>query len=296
MVMRTILRQRLPRHVLTSTTRSRVQQAPYLRSLTRFEAPKQAQEEEPLEETLRKLRNDDKESSERQTSNNNAFNTDDIVRNLAEKWRDFQTGVGETWQELLQSGERQSINKRIKTGPAYTGPIDIMVIDESEGLTAWERMQKRLTEAPVISEILSRSGEIYEKSGAKQVHQRAKEVSEDAREAWETSQNPWVYRISSVNETVTADTPEALAVAELQKLDPTFNLEEWRRDVVEHTLPQIMSLFLEGKIEELSPWLGEGVYMRLAAEMKAREQEGVQINTHVLGIMNSEILACEVWK
>ena len=28
--------------------------------------------------------------------------------------------------------------------------------------------------------------------------------------------------------------------------------------------------------------------------MKAREQEGVQIDTHVLGIMNSEILACEV--
>ena len=119
-------------------------------------------------------------------------------------------------------------------------------------------------------------------------------MSEDAREAWETSQNPWVYRVSSVYETVTAETPESIAVAELRKLDPEFTLDDWKEDVVEHTLPQIMSWFLEGKINQLKPWLGEGVFKRLAAEMKAREQEGVQIDTHVLGIMNSEILAVEV--
>jgi hypothetical protein len=32
-----------------------------------------------------------------------------------------------------------------------TGTVDIMVIDESEHLTAWERMQKRLKDAPIIS-------------------------------------------------------------------------------------------------------------------------------------------------
>ncbi len=55
-----------------------------------------------------------------------------------------------------------------------------------------------------------------------------------------------------------------------------------------------MQWFLEGKINQLKPWLGEGVFKRLSAEMVARKTEGVQIDTHVLGIMNSEILACEV--
>jgi import inner membrane translocase subunit TIM44 len=40
--------------------------------------------------------------------------------------------------------------------------------------------------------------------------------------------------------------------------------------------------------------LGEAVFNRIAAEITARKQEGVQIDTHVLAIMNSEILACEV--
>jgi import inner membrane translocase subunit TIM44 len=133
-----------------------------------------------------------------------------------------------------------------------------------------------------------------EKSGAKEAKKKIDHLSEDAREAWETSQNPWVYRVSSVYDTLTADTPESVAVANLRQLDPDFTLEGWRQDVVEHTLPQIMSWFLEGKINQLKPWLGESVFNRIAAEITARKQEGVQIDTHVLAIMNSEILACEV--
>jgi import inner membrane translocase subunit TIM44 len=121
-------------------------------------------------------------------------------------------------------------------------------------------------------------------------------LREDAQEVWETSQNPWVYRASSVYETLTAETPESVAVAELRQLDPDFTLDDWRQDVVEHTLPKIMEWLLKGKINQLKPWLAEGVFQRIAAEIKAREQEGVQIDTHVLAILNSEILACEVSK
>lgn len=146
---------------------------------------------------------------------------------------------------------------------------------------------------PLFTDILSRSEEVYEKSGAKKVKEKVDHMAEDAREAWETSQNPWVYRISSVYETLTADSPEAIAVAELRKLDPDFTLDDWRQDVVEHTLPKIMEWLLKGKINQLKPWLGESVFQRIAAEITARKQEGVQIDTHVLGIMNSEILAVE---
>ena len=143
------------------------------------------------------------------------------------------------------------------------------------------------------ADILTRSEQVYEKSGAKKVKQKADHLAEDAREAWETSQNPWVYRVSSVYETLTADTPESIAVGELRKLDPEFTLDDWRQDVVEHTLPKIMEWLLLGKINQLKPWLAEGVFQRIAAEITARKQEGVQIDTHVLGIMNSEILAVE---
>lgn len=134
---------------------------------------------------------------------------------------------------------------------------------------------------------------MYEQSGAKKAKQKVDHLAEDAREAWETSQNPWVYRVSSVYETLTAETPESIAVAELRILDPDFTLDDWREDVVEHNLPKIMEWLLLGKINQLKPWLGKSVFQRIAAEITARKQEGVQIDTRVLGIMNSDILAVE---
>jgi len=249
-----------------------------------------------LEDTVRRMRKEGKATDDEELDPR----LDDFLRKASDTWSTLSDEVGKAWGELLASGERKDINKKllhpedtVEGEAEYTGPVDIMVIDESEHLTAWERMQRRLTEAPIISDILSHSEDIYEKSGAKNMKRKVDHLSEDAREAWETSQNPWVYRISSVYETVTAETPESIAVAELRQLDPEFTLEDWRQDCVEHTLPKIMEWFLKGKINQLKPWLAEGVFKRIAAEITARKQEGVEIDTHVLGIMNSEILACE---
>lgn len=259
---------------------------------------------ESLRDTVNRMKKQQQTDGE---TTSDAFSTEssshnDFLRTAAEKWSSFTDEVGKTWQELLQAGQPKSINKVIhpvatKEGEKpYTGSVDIMVIDESENLTAWERMQKRLTEAPIISDVLTRGEKIYHESGAAKAKEKVDHLREDAKEAWETSQNPWVYRISSVYDTLTSETVEAQAVAELRELDPTFTLDDWREDVVEHTLPQIMNWFLQGKINQLKPWLGEGVFKRIAAEITARQQEGVEIDTHVLGIMNSEILAIEVRK
>jgi len=236
------------------------------------------------------------------SSSSSSASVQDVFRKSADVWASVTTEVGKAWQDLVASGRRKSINKKIhpvataEGDTAYTGPVEIMVIDPSENLTAWERMQKRLTKAPVIQDILFKSEKLYEESGAKKAKQRVDHLAEDAKEAWETSQNPWVYRISSVYDTLTAETAESQAVKELRVLDPEFTLDDWREDVVEHTLPQIMQWFLEGRINQLKPWLGESVFKRIAAEITARKQEGVEIDTHVLGIMNSEILAVEVRK
>lgn len=216
-------------------------------------------------------------------------------------------------------------------------------------------------------DVLKRSEQIYESSGAAKAKEKLSHVSEDAREAWETSQNPWVYRVSSVYDTLTADSDNGMTERELRvagclgdwcgcvclifwfavlilvhhrhaqsskivfhmqslyyilyhtlltivylhfspfilthttttnstnkiiELDPDFSLESWKNDVVEVTLPKLMTLILSGRIKELKPSLGESVYNRLAAESVVRKKEGMYVDTNVLGIMNSEIIEC----
>lgn len=258
-----------------------------------------SEKKDDLRDTVNRIKSED-DSAEKTQNGSDDSSTNDLFRRAADTWESFSVEVGTAWDELINSGKSKDINKKLvrptesaEGNTEYTGPVEIMVIDESEHLTAWERMQRRLTEAPIIQGMLERADDVMEKSGAKKAKARVEDLSEDAREAWETSQNPWVYRISSVYDTVTAESEYTVAVKDLRQLDPDFELENWQRDVVEHTLPQIMKWFLEGKINQLKPWMGEGVFKRIAAEITARKQEGVQIDTHVLGIMNSEILSVE---
>ena len=100
-----------------------------------------------------------------------ATSGDDSTNELLHKARDtassFFGAVLQTWSELLDSGKPRSINKRIHepvqdladgevpedddaAADKYEGSTAIMVIDEDEHLTAWERMQRRLSDAPII--------------------------------------------------------------------------------------------------------------------------------------------------
>ena len=119
----------------------------------------QDQAEESLKDTVRKM-------GGKQTSHQDD-NIDPRIHELKEKassfWSSFTEEVGQAWQELLKSGERKDINKKIRHpedtpegDKEYTGPVEIMIIDESEHLSAWERMQKRLADAPIIQGTLLR--------------------------------------------------------------------------------------------------------------------------------------------
>ena len=276
-----------------------------------------------LRESIERLKGESKDNGAEGASSTSSSDdgNNPYVEKLSSIGSNFLDTLSQTWEELIASGQAKDINKKIgtvhptnsdgNTAPnyanddaaadkyeSYAGSRDIMLIDPIEQLTAWERMQRRLRDTPIISDILDRTERVYEESGARDhitnTKQKIQTIKEDAAEAWETSQNPWVYRASSVYDTLTAESEFAIASKQLRILDPEFTLENWKRDVVDYTLPKIMKLFLEGRITELKPWLGEAVYNRLAAEVRARKKEGVQMDTNVLAIMNAEILACEV--
>jgi len=113
-----------------------------------------------LRDTIHRLKS---EHDNQETKNNNPnsdsnANSNSSPLDTAQGFlSSFMSEVGKTWEELLDSGSAKGINKRIgeaKNDAApvevYKGPTDLMMIDESEHMGAWEKMQKRLSEAPII--------------------------------------------------------------------------------------------------------------------------------------------------
>jgi hypothetical protein len=124
---------------------------------TEEEIVKKTEEKESFEETVKRMQSEGKSKGAPGKDDDLSPAADDLLRQVADGWSSFTEEVGKVWQQLLKSGERKDINKKIlhpefrPEGEApYTGPVEILVIDESEHLTAWERMQRRLTDAPII--------------------------------------------------------------------------------------------------------------------------------------------------
>ena len=119
---------------------------------------------ESFEETINRLQGDkDKDSS---SSSSSSKKTDDILRNLSDAIGDFKTTLSDTWVELIDSNKARDVNKKLsdihnskpgsvsdddnEAADKYDGTTAVMVIDEEENLNAYERIQKRLSEAPLI--------------------------------------------------------------------------------------------------------------------------------------------------
>ncbi|GMH69637.1 hypothetical protein TrVE_jg11373 [Triparma verrucosa] len=167
-----------------------------------------------------------------------------------------------------------------------------MIVDEDE--SAWNRMQSRLKEAPIIASVLEAAGKISNASGVKKVRNTVGDIGEDAREAWETSQNPWVYRISSVWDTIMAEDEFAIGIRELRRLDPSFDLETWRSSVETSLAPSLLIDYMRGDLKVLKTYTGEAVYNKLAAEVRERKKEGIIFDDNVLGIEHCDVHACQL--
>lgn len=122
-----------------------------------------------LRESVEKLKGDQSNKNDESASADTSSTTDnEHLDKLALITSSFVTSLSETWNELIASGQAKDINKKIGSPSAggnpnyanddeaadkyeeYAGSKDIMLIDPEEHLSAWERMEKRLRDAPII--------------------------------------------------------------------------------------------------------------------------------------------------
>lgn len=275
------------------------------------------------DESIRLVQNEKKQKEKIGDQYNNSTNytsylKDEHIFYLSEQakshFQNFKTELSKTWTELLNSSQPSDINKKLEdidglknasesnvtkdiddyAADQYKGTTAIMTIEDVDNVDTFERMRRRLSKAPIIQDFFQRVEKMYVESGAKASKEKFQDAKEDAKEAWETSQNPWVYRVSNVYDTLTAENEFGMAERYLRDLDPHFSLESWKHNCVEVMLPKIMHLFLSGRIQDLKPHLGTALYNRLSAEARARKKEGKIVDNNVLDITHAEILTCTV--
>lgn len=131
-----------------------------------------------LRESIERLKkeNSDNSSDESSTDKTEETESNPHIEKLTQLSTSFFNQISLTWDELISSGQATDINKKIGTPNSsnssdepnyanddeaadkyeeYKGSKNIMVIDNAEELSAWERMERRLRDAPIISGTLA---------------------------------------------------------------------------------------------------------------------------------------------
>uniref|UniRef100_A0A7S1XKH2 Tim44-like domain-containing protein n=1 Tax=Phaeomonas parva TaxID=124430 RepID=A0A7S1XKH2_9STRA len=232
-----------------------------------------------------------------------------LVTNVREGWRELTGGQAESpvrvrvgnkkRTEVEKAADDAKVDAEEAEAAERSTRTDLVISDGPS--SAWQELSKRLREAPVIRGVLKSGRAVYRDvadssvgKGAKKVGEKVQDKIDDLKEAWETSQHPIVYGISSAWDSITAETEEGYTLRELRRLDPGFNHETWRYQVTEEICPGLLAAYLKGSPREMKEWVGEGVYNRIAEEMRARKAEGLEMDQTVLDIETGEILAMKV--
>ncbi|PPQ67871.1 hypothetical protein CVT25_010310 [Psilocybe cyanescens] len=117
------------------------------------------------------------------------------------------------------------------------------------------------------------------------------------RQAYDESENPLVSSMRSVTETVGTwfDENETAQVMRLMKsMDPTFNRENFERELREYIVPEVVDAYLSADRESLQQWCGEATYNVLWATMEHFLRQGLISDSKVLDIRQVDVSEAKI--
>ena len=154
------------------------------------------------------------------------------------------SNLKQAWGEMTGTAKPTSLKKSLKPvggfvykrtnedgskdeEDTYDGPTALVQVRDP--ISPWDHMKNRLSDSPLIRQILKGSEKLKKAVADTDLGQKAtmatqnvKDKIEDAREFWETSQNPLVYSISNIWDKVSGETEEGMTIGQIRKLDPNF--------------------------------------------------------------------------
>lgn len=223
-----------------------------------------------------------------------------VVENVSEGYNELLGKKKSSLERKVYQAEsyrptKEDTEEDTEQAPAYDGPSSIVEVKGAK--SSWESMKDRLSESPIIQQMLKSSkkasqviGETHVGKKAQAVNQSVKDRVEDIREVWETSQNPIIYTLSGIWDNIAGETEESQCLRTIRNLDPEFVLEDWCEEVKNDFAPHIISAHLNGNTKYLKKHCGEGVYNRLAADIRIRKSEGIVFDPTILDFDQLQVL------
>lgn len=81
----------------------------------------------------------------------------------------------------------------------------------------------------------------------------------------------------------------AKTLAEITKIDPSFNKENFLNECEYEIIPTVLQAYIDGNIELLQDWCHERTYSILTAQIEQNKAAGIKLNTKILDIRDVDL-------
>lgn len=120
----------------------------------------------------------------------------------------------------------------------------------------------------------------------------------DLQAAYEESDNQFVSTIRTITDKVGSfffeETENARVIRMFKELDPTFNQEQFMKEVRAYIIPEVLDAYVKGDEETLKMWLSEAPFNIWAASAKQYKEAGLYSASRVLDIRGVDILSAKL--
>ncbi|OOQ85281.1 Mitochondrial import inner membrane translocase subunit tim44 [Penicillium brasilianum] len=112
------------------------------------------------------------------------------------------------------------------------------------------------------------------------------------RDVYEESENPLISTARSITDRIGgffAENETAMVVKKFREIDPTFQMEEFLRELREYMLPEVLDAYVKGDVETLKLWLSDAQFSVYAALAKQYTTAGLKSDGRILDIRGVDI-------
>lgn len=114
---------------------------------------------------------------------------------------------------------------------------------------------------------------------------------------WDESENPLIVLIRTIFEKiggVFAETESAQVVRLFRQLDPSFNTEDFTKQLREYIIPEILDAYVKGDEKVLKQWFSEAPFNVYAAQQKVFRDQELFSDSKILDIRGVEIVSAKM--
>jgi import inner membrane translocase subunit TIM44 len=122
-------------------------------------------------------------------------------------------------------------------------------------------------------------------------------VSDFKLKYWDESENPLIVGIRTVVEKVGglfAETESAQVIRLFKQLDPSFNTEDFTKQLREYIIPEVLDAYVKGDEAVLKQWFSEAPFNVYAAQQKVFRDQELFSDSKILDIRGVEIVSAKM--